>query len=245
MQIDPSPRYVQAKEAILELIRDGIKHGTLEDNKLPAEDKLCQLLGVSRPTVREALMALSRDSIISKKHGTGNLVHRSTLESKMRFDQFADFEALLADSGYKVEMRRSSFRKPFEEECRMLNENSGNCDGYLFQEALYLADSKPAILALNYPRCTMGQFRALSKEAANASFADFLEALSSEELVHSIVQFKPAVAQGLVAEAFNIPKGSPLLKLNEKHYSVFDHLVAQSVVFLNPTLLDFTILRKW
>ena len=236
---------MRAKQAILDFIKSQLSRGELPDNKLPAEEELCQMLGVSRPTVREALMALDRDGIVSKKHGTGNLVHRSTLETRMRFDKFINFKELLEDKGYTVEVRFSPFKVPTREECEIIDDVGGCCEGSLYQENLYTADSVPAILAYNYPRCSMKACESLGEAAASGTFSAFLENLSGEMLAHTIVGIMPDVARGGIAARLGLASGVPLIKLKESHYSEFDHLLAESVVYFNPNVVDLTILRKW
>ena len=56
---------------IKSLIDDGqITHGS----RLPSERKFAQMLGVSRPSLREAIKALSMLGIIVNKHGEGNFL---------------------------------------------------------------------------------------------------------------------------------------------------------------------------
>lgn len=236
------PLYVQAKEAILRFI----KNGNLMDNKLPAEENLCEMLGVSRPTVREALMALNREGIISKKHGTGNLVHRSTMETRMRFDKFSDFRALLEDYGYSVDLRSSPFKVPDSDERAILEDAGGNADGSLFQENIYIANGVPAIIAYNYPHCSLEGRTIPGREDLFAkSFSELLETLSGEDLAHTLLELKPAQITGPIAELFGLAEGTAVIKWKEKHYSVFDNLVAESVICFNPQVTNLTTLRKW
>ena len=62
------PLYIRAKQALLAYIRDGLRTGAFSDNKLPAEEILCQMLGVSRPTLREALMADRKSTRLNSSH---------------------------------------------------------------------------------------------------------------------------------------------------------------------------------
>jgi GntR family transcriptional regulator len=64
-------RYLVVKDEILAAIRRG---DLLENGQLPSEDKLSELYGVSRTTIRSALQSLSDEGIIVKKHGIGNFV---------------------------------------------------------------------------------------------------------------------------------------------------------------------------
>ena len=42
---------------------------------LPSENELCQLYGMTRPTVRQALSTLANDGYIRKHQGKGSIVH--------------------------------------------------------------------------------------------------------------------------------------------------------------------------
>lgn len=92
------PLYVEVKEAILELARTQCG----PDRRLPSEEELCRLLGVSRATVREALSILCREGFVSKRHGIGNLVNRSVLDTPMRFDLERGLRRMLEDAGYQA-----------------------------------------------------------------------------------------------------------------------------------------------
>jgi len=65
------PRYVQVCKALLHAIGSGAHPlGSL----LPPESALCELYGVSRTTVREALRQLSEQGVVEKLHGIGTVV---------------------------------------------------------------------------------------------------------------------------------------------------------------------------
>lgn len=237
------PLYIRAKQALLAYIRDELRMGMLADNKLPAEEELRQILGISRPTLREALMALAREGVISKKHGTGNLIHRSTLNVRMRLDTSSDFRMLLAEDSATVELESSSFQPATEEVMRELIAAGGGSAACLFQENLYIADKTPVVLVYNYPRCSMSALRNLKQEASDGSFASFLTAMSGEDSAHTIVRIQPAPASDRVADRLGLTIGVPLLRLKEEHYSVFDRLLGESVVFFHPRRAAPAILR--
>ena len=59
------------------LLRDDIATGQqAEGSVLPSEQRLAEIHGVSRVTVRRALDALARDGLIEKKTGAGSIVKR-------------------------------------------------------------------------------------------------------------------------------------------------------------------------
>lgn len=248
-----TPLYLRAKQAILDLIVEALQKGDLEDKKLPPEEELCQRLGVSRPTVREALMALSREGVITKKHGTGNLIHPSALEPRMRFDIYTDFLAMLEGRGYKADLQCSVVRPPTTEEVDILASCGGDFEHGLFQERQYTADGNPAILCYSFllAVCNQnadGKSDASSDESmdmGNKNYACFLERLSGEEPAHAMTRIQPTVTDVRVADFFRLKEGLPILRIVDRHYSVHDTLLAKSVVYFNPDMLDLSILRKW
>jgi DNA-binding FadR family transcriptional regulator len=63
----------QLYEQILDRIVSG---GMAVGSKLPSENQLGELFGVSRPVVREALSRLQADGIVVSRHGSGSYVQR-------------------------------------------------------------------------------------------------------------------------------------------------------------------------
>ena len=65
------PHYKRLQELLRRHILDGVyKEGDL----LPSENELCNLFGLTRPTVRLALSALVNDGFIRKQQGKGSIV---------------------------------------------------------------------------------------------------------------------------------------------------------------------------
>jgi len=66
---------VKVSVAVAEQIVEAIKKGALPvGSKLPSENELAEQMGVSRPTVREALSALAAVGLIESRPGIGNFV---------------------------------------------------------------------------------------------------------------------------------------------------------------------------
>jgi len=62
---------VQARDYLLGLIHDGTYQ---PGEQLPSEKELAAQLGISRPTLREALNNLEQDGLVIRKHGVGTFV---------------------------------------------------------------------------------------------------------------------------------------------------------------------------
>ena len=71
LKINKTPLHLQAQQHLLDLIEDGTCQ---PGEKLPSEVDLAAQLGISRPTLREALLNLEQEDIIVRKHGVGTFV---------------------------------------------------------------------------------------------------------------------------------------------------------------------------
>ena len=72
------PRRVTIVESIIEQIVSLIQDGTLKPgDKLPAERKLMDMLGVSRSSVREALQGLTAMGLVEVRAGEGTFVRKA------------------------------------------------------------------------------------------------------------------------------------------------------------------------
>ncbi|MFO1061962.1 MAG: FadR/GntR family transcriptional regulator [Dongiaceae bacterium] len=70
-------RQAKLGDRLYEQILDRIVSGALPvGEKLPSESQLCELFGVSRPVVREALSRLQADGVVVSRHGSGSFVQR-------------------------------------------------------------------------------------------------------------------------------------------------------------------------
>lgn len=72
-------RPTKASTEVAEQILDAIRRGAFPpDRRLPSEAELAQMMGVSRPTVREALSGLAAVGLIEARVGIGNFVRQPT-----------------------------------------------------------------------------------------------------------------------------------------------------------------------
>ena len=94
---------VQVEEELLRFI----KHMDLTVNsKLPREEELARMLGVSRITLRSVLDDWAAKGMIFRRHGKGTFVNSSFFEIKVSFNPVMHFADMIRNSGYepRVEM---------------------------------------------------------------------------------------------------------------------------------------------
>ena len=84
----------KSQQAYESLYKD-ITHMTPGNNKFPSEEELSSLFGVSRATVRDALVRLRMNRIITSHQGLGTYGHPSVFQLENRIDQDTDFGVML------------------------------------------------------------------------------------------------------------------------------------------------------
>ncbi|TSD84761.1 GntR family transcriptional regulator [Mycobacterium sp. KBS0706] len=93
----PEPLWHQVEQAIRARIAQNLWP---PGSQLPAEDKLCEMLGVSRITLRHAMRNLEASGVLRREHGRGTFVRNATLVAGARgLTSFTDEMALLGLSG--------------------------------------------------------------------------------------------------------------------------------------------------
>jgi GntR family transcriptional repressor for pyruvate dehydrogenase complex len=72
-------------------ILDQIVSGRLnEGDRLPPEKEICEMFGVSRPVVRDALLQLRADGLVQSRQGSGTYVQRRPANRLKEFGNTAD-----------------------------------------------------------------------------------------------------------------------------------------------------------
>jgi len=221
-----------------------IRQKKINGNKLPSEEELTKLIGVSLATLREALQELNAEGIISKRHGSGNFIHQSALTVRMRIDRYSDFIHLLRDGGYEAKATYSPMRleKADEAVATALNIKSGS--KVVVYEKIFWVDGKIAIHAQN--RISYQNFvKDIEMVEEETDLATLIWRYCRKDLAQGIQEFIPTVLQEEDVELFGLPKGTPMTSWKETFYTVEDMPICLSWVKFNPVLVKMTTLWKW
>lgn len=83
MEVSPVKR-ISVSEQIFEQLKEKITSGELQPgDRLPSENELCKLYGVSRTTIRQALANLSSLELIETRFGEGSFVKQTSISDAM------------------------------------------------------------------------------------------------------------------------------------------------------------------
>mgnify|MGYP000918752887 CR=1 FL=1 len=127
-----------------------IEQAPIHDNKMPSEEDLSEMLGVSRTTVREAMRQLVAEGFLTRIPGQGHYAHPSVSKLKNRIDLFPDIYRLL-DKYYgnaTLAITDVAVCSP-SEECRECFKKEGdNVDEVYYMRWVYSANGNPKFVGL-------------------------------------------------------------------------------------------------
>lgn len=167
-------------------ILEQIVDGTLkEGQKLPSENRICQAFQVSRPTVREALMRLHADGLVTTRQGSGTFVQKRPSGHLTRLANSADIAGML---------RCLEVRIALEGQAAALAAQRRTPEGAA-RIAEALGHLQVAFQGATIPaRADYAFHRAVAAASGNALFGDVLE------MLHDTIQSTMGVALGITRE---------------------------------------------
>lgn len=209
-QIDrdsPVPLYYQISEAILEII----KMQRLEPNtKIPSEEHLCQILEVSKMTIRQALAKLVRDGVLERRQGSGTFVAEKKIERKatklVSFYEDTREKGLVPNS--KVIEKVTT--RPTRQVMKQLQ--LGKNDWVLKITRIRFANELP--LAINYGHIPKRLCPDLIQEPLDqGSLSQLLEEKYQIRVAYAVQNLQAVRATAYEASLLEIEEGDPLLHM--------------------------------
>ena len=229
--------YMAIKNKIMEIFRTE----TFEKNKLPSEAALASRLGISLVTLRESLMMLALEGYITKRHGSGNYVHPSTLDYENRSYYFTEY---LKKEGYQtaIKLLSQEWRPAGEEARKMLRLEEG--DRVLVNRLVYLADDHPAV----YTMGMMPEKLLIRTDVEEMSFA-YIHVLIRDymgrDVAHALNEYVPMGVPDELVDIFKVPKGTPIDSSHQVFYDIGDEPVVYNTHYFNPDYYRLRTLQNW
>jgi DNA-binding GntR family transcriptional regulator len=221
------PRYRRLYEILRKHISEGVyKEGDL----LPSENELCQLYGMTRPTVRQSLGTLANDGYIRKHQGKGSIVHHLPREigilSVSGTTSAAGNRKLRTTIIVKPKLMKwpADFMFPLIE----LEKESGciYMERVRFLEEIPIFYDISYIANINLPRITARQFE-------NRSLFQILRDSYHIEIKGGDQRIKAIPANSKICRFLHLKKDQPVLHLERKMETNNPDLFLYSSIFCN------------
>lgn len=237
----------QAKKEVLRYI-EGMDFS--KGNKLPREELLAEMIGVSRITIRQALNELSAEGMIFRRQGKGTFVNVDSLNIKVTFSPCMELTQMIANSGYQPSVKLLNISKVERDEeiCSLLQMREG--EQLVVGEKLFLADDKICAFCRDY----FGMDLIGGEEAFDAfakyedSIYKYIYNLSGEKAEWDKVEIDTVMPQEIegLSEHVSLQDlgDKPYLYLKTLNYSSKDQPLIYANEYFNTSIIKFNLIRQ-
>ena len=212
--------------------------------QLAPEPQLAGELGVSRPTLREALRSLEDEGVVTRSRGAGTFVsHRPRLRNNLDVN-FGVSDAIRQSGMEPGSMAAvTTIETAPEEEREALA--LGPEEQVVVVERVRTADSRPVVFTRDVlpVRMLEGKSDAI-QSLAGGSIYDTMEGDLGLVIHHGVASFTPARASKLVASKLRVARGTLLLYLRQVDYDREGRPLLSSHEHHLADAFEFTLVRR-
>jgi GntR family transcriptional regulator/GntR family frlABCD operon transcriptional regulator len=224
-------RNIPQHKKLYEILRKHITGGIYkEGDLLPSENELCQLYGMTRPTVRQSLSSLASDGYIRKHQGKGSIVHQ--LPKEIGILSVSGTTSAVGARNLKTKIIVKPVLIPWENDFMFPLSELERESGCIYMERLRLLDDIPIFYDISYianvnlPRITSRQFE-------NRSLFQILREHYQIEIKGGEQRIKAIPASAKISSFLHLKKGEPVLHLERKMETNNSGLFLYSSIFCN------------
>jgi DNA-binding GntR family transcriptional regulator len=204
------PQYRRLYEVLRKHILDGVYN---EGDLLPSENELCQLYGMTRPTVRQSLGTLANDGYIRKHQGKGSIVHH--LPREIGILSVSGTTSAVGNRNLKTKIILKPVLIPWPREFMFPLTDLEKESGCIYMERVRLLENVPIfydisyIANINLPRITARQFE-------DRSLFRILRDHYHIEIKGGDQRIKAIPASTKISRLLKLKKDQPVLHLERK-----------------------------
>jgi len=221
------PQYRKLYEILRKHISEGVYK---EGDMLPSENELCQLYGLTRPTVRQSLSTLANDGYIRKHQGKGSIVHH--LPREIGILSVSGTTSAIGDRNLKTKIVVKPILIPWPLDFMFPLTELEKESGCIYMERIRLLDNDSIFYDISYlaninlPRITARQFE-------NRSLFQILRDYYHIEIKGGEQRIKAIPATVKISRYLDLKKGQPVLHLERKLETNNQGLYLYSSIFCN------------
>jgi GntR family transcriptional regulator len=229
------PLYLEAANRLREMIGAGTFQGVL-----PSQDRLVELLEVSRPTVREAIRVLEQSGLVSTRQGSATTINAGP-RLQAGLEELTSQSELLERGGYRAGTSHLDIRRTIAT-AGSFPEFAGR--PVFVVERLRTADGVPFVFSVDVIADAGYSADTLSESVREGSLMAWL-ATQGIDVRYARTEISAAAAHELLAERLDVPVGTPLLFMEEAGFaSSDDDPVYTSNDFYRSDLAHFYVVRR-
>jgi len=216
--------------------------GVPPGGQLPAEEELARRLGVSRPTVREALALLQIEGIVSRRHGAGSFVNHVPPQIRARIDELISFPELIAAHGFEPQMVDLQISR-IEGSAAVTQalELPASAPVVLVQRA-YLASGRPSVLVSDFLPPALGDPAPWA--AFTGDMLEFLKTQGGTPVAYAVAQVSVEEADRAIARRLQVAAGAGVLRIEQTAYTAGNQPVVYSISHQRPGVITYQVIRK-
>ncbi len=229
----------KVKEAIFDMIKNSEFM-----SKLPSEQELASLLGVSRNTVREAIKTLENEGLVISRHGIGTFVtlYKSTQNIRYNIAALDSTTKIIAEHGYVPGT------KSIHMDTRMasldISQKLGSDEPVevLYIERVRTADNTSIVYVEDYIRHT----DEMLNDFSNNNYASLFNFVNNYVPVSfSNCSIHAVLSNEKLMDKLSLTEPKALLLLQQIHYSAKGIPVFYSDSYFITDKLEFNIIRRY
>ncbi len=228
---------------------DQVRQGLLEDlvsgrlepgAKLPNENEIGERFGVSRATVREAVLGLMEAGYLARRHGSGTYVTKAP-RSRHALDSTVSYTEMIREAGHEpgVTVITKIVRDPTAQERETLELPEG--EQVLELERVRTADGRPVIYSRD--RIAVAWLRDVPDEAFDGSLYAVLHS-TGHEVARATAELLPTLADTKLSKLLEVKRGAPLLHINQTDYDARGHAVMLSLEWHVADAFELIVNRR-
>jgi len=225
-------------------LRQAIARGSFRPgSQLPTEAELCQMLGVSRTVVREALRVLEEDGLVTRRHGVGTFVRDHQIIKNLNFNfgitEMIESAGLTSGTSFLAIQREPAD----QEKAEQLRVALGT--PLVTIERVRTADGRPVVYSLDTLAESLLQRAGLDPQRLlTQSIYNLLQTTLGQIIEYGIARLLPVTAPDGVAEKLLLPPNAPTLYIVQTDYSPDDKPLVYSREYHLPDAFDFIVWRR-
>lgn len=221
------PQHRKLYETLRKHILEGVYS---EGDLLPSENELCQLYGVTRPTVRQSLSSLANDGYISKHQGKGSIVH--TLPKEIGILSVSGTTSAVGNRDLKTQIIVRPALIPWPDNFMFPLSELEKESGCIYMERVRLLENEPIFYDINYI-ANINLPRITSRSFENRSLFGILREHYNIEVKGGEQRIKAIPVNSKIGRFLRMKKDQPVLHLERKLETSNPGLFLYSSIYCN------------